>query len=216
MRFLTIFLLFMTVSCDCHSQDSTHKMYYPGGQLKSFQIRRDSSLVYEKDFYESGKLAGEGLGSIAKGKYIPKQFKMYYENGVLKSNNCDSVLVEYDSVGRMYLHIPKVNGVMNGESQYYLENKLGSVINYKNGKRDGLTIVYDLKTGMKAFEENYKNGIQVGSSKYYDEKGQLQKEVFHQGLLVKVIYYDKNLKPIRTETDSTMHKLDGWKIFRLQ
>ena len=217
MRFLTIFLVLVIFSCDCHSQDSINKIYYPGHQLKSFQIKkRDTSTIYEKDFYESGKVVGEGLGILTNGKYKPIQYKTYYENGVLKSNICDTVDVAYESDGRIYLHTQKVNGLKNGESQYYLENKLCSIINYKSDKRDGLSIVYDIKTGKKAFEENYQNGIQVGPSKYYDENGQLNKEVFHEGSLVKVIYYDKNSKPIRTEIDSSEIKIGNAKILRLQ
>lgn len=208
MRFITVLLLFSSFASVCYSQDSINKIYYTSGHLKSFQVKKDGSTLYEKDFFENGMVSGEGLGRLMNGKFQATQFKKYYENGSLNSSLCDSLFIAYEEDGKIYMHTELVKGIKNGEDRYYLANRLYTTEQYKNGKKNGLSIIYDLKTGKKAVIENYQNGIQVGSSKHYDNDGHITKEIYYDGECpIKAIYFDINSKPVKIVTDRNELKL---------
>lgn len=206
---LLIIIFFLTTSKTCLCQDSTNKIYYPSGQLKSFQIKKDSQNIYEKDFYENGKVSGEGFGSFTNGKYNAKNYKRYYETGILKATFTDTLLEAFEEDGRIYMHVEMENGIKNGEFRSYLVNKLSMIMHYKNGKKDGVSKSFNIKTGKVSMEENFKNGLQTGPARHYDENGKLTKEIFYEGdCPVKAIYYDKSSKPIKTVTDKMKLKLN--------
>ena len=207
MRLLFI-IFFILISKASFCQDSTNKIYYPSGQLKSFQIKRDSLNIYEKDFYENGKVSGEGFGSFTNGKYNAKNYKRYYETGILKATFTDTLLEAFEEDGRIYMHVEMFNGIKNGEFRSYLVNKLSMVMHYKNGKKDGLLKSFNVKTGKISMEENYKDDKQTGPSRHYDENGKIKKEVFYEeDCPIKVIYYGKNSNPIKIVTDKMKLKL---------
>ena len=208
MRLLTT-IFFLSTFNSCFGQDSSNIIYYPSGQLKSFQIKTDSQNIYEKDFYENGAVSGEGFGYFKNGKYAAKSFKRYYETGILRATFTDTLLEAFEEDGSIYMHVEMINGIKNGEFRHYLVNKLSMLTHYKNGKKDGLSTTFNVKTGKVSTEETFKDDKLIGPTKHYDENGKITKEVFYEGdCPIKAIYYDKNLKPLKTITDKLQLKLN--------
>ncbi len=109
------------------------------------------SLNYKIYFYENGKKSSEGFLNDGK---PDGYWKTYYENGNVKSEGnrdhfeLDSIWKFYDEEGKMLL-----------------------VINYKNGKKNGVKKTF-LKEGM--IEETYVNDIKQGLVKRYYPDGKIK------------------------------------------
>jgi antitoxin component YwqK of YwqJK toxin-antitoxin module len=199
MKFQLVIYLLTLIACDTFAQDSTNKSFYPNGQLRGFHIKKDSVTVYEKVFYENGSTNGEGIARLIKGKYRPIQYKSFYEDGSIKVLTCDTSTTIYNPDGKISSHFQLINGLKNGNSFFYLEDKLYITIQFKNDKRDGLLISYDLDTGKKSLVETYKNDKKFGSTKHFDKSGRITKEIYYDDdCPVRAIYLDKNGKVTKT------------------
>ena len=201
---IAISLLLIAATKFSFGQDSLNKRYFSNGQVASYQIKKDSVNIYEEDFYESGKLKGEGIGIIINGKYKPKQFKTYYKSGKLETSLCDTLYCEFEETGEIILHVQMKDWRNNGEFRVYRNGKLSLLIEYTDGKKNGVSKIYDFQTGRKVIEDHFKDGLQVGTSKHFDGGGNLTKEIYRADhCIIKVIYYSKNRRPIKIITDKS-------------
>lgn len=65
----------------------------------------------------------------------------------------------------------------NGKWIYWFENgKIWSECEYKNGIKEGKSTVF-FENGQKRYEGNYKNDSTIGVWKFWNEKGELVKEI---------------------------------------
>jgi antitoxin component YwqK of YwqJK toxin-antitoxin module len=122
MRFQFLIFLLTLLTCDIFAQDSTNKSFYPNGQLRGFQIKKDSVTVYEKVFYENALTEGEGIARLINGKFRPIQYKSFYEDGSIKVLTCDTSI--YDPDGKISSHAQLKNGLKSGNYVSYLDGKL--------------------------------------------------------------------------------------------
>jgi antitoxin component YwqK of YwqJK toxin-antitoxin module len=204
MKFLRIFFWLIFFSPKCFSQDTIQKIFYQNGQLKNIQIRKDSLIFYEKNFYENGRISGEGFGILRNGKFIAKDFKRYYETGELWYSINDSLNLSYETNGQLYMKIRLFDGVKNGVTEYYLKGKLSYEIEYKNDLKNGKQISYDSETKQIRSEEIYKDGQLQGPTKKYGRNGKLIKELYYQGnCIIKVVYYNSIGKVEKVVVDKT-------------
>lgn len=198
-------LLYLVAAIHSLAQDTIRKVYYDNGRLSSFRIKKDNQSFYEKLLYENGKLEGEGIVRKVNGKELPVKYKYYYENGKLKAIRTDTSWVEYDPDGKLALYKQLAGGKKNGISKSYIDGKLSIMSYFKNDKKDGVEIVYDLKNGNKVSEETFSVGERTGEAKYYDEKGKLTRRVqYKKGCPESAILYDKagNIsKTLRTKNE---------------
>ena len=195
MRFQLVIFLLTLLAYDTFAQDSTNKSFYANGQLRGFHIKKDSVTVYEKVFYENGSTSGEGIARLINGKYRPIQYKSFYEDGSIKVLTCDTSTTIYNPDGKISSHFQLKNGLKNGNSVFYLEDKLYFTLQFINDKRDGLQISYDLDTGKKSLEETYKNDKKFGVTKHYNKDGRIIKEIYYNDdCPTMAVYFDKNGK----------------------
>lgn len=202
MRILTVIFILVVCGTKCFSQDSINKIYFQDGKIKSFQIKQDSITIYEKSFYENGRVSGEGTGFISNGKFVAKDFKRYYESGELWYSMTDSLSLSYERDGQLYMKVQMINGIKNGFMDVYQNGELVYKIEYKNDLKNGRLITYNLKTNKISFEDTYKDGSRLGPSKHYDNGGKLVKELFYKdNCILKVVYYNKKGKITKILTD---------------
>ncbi len=77
-------------------------------------------------------------------------------------------------MGRLMFTAELANGKYNGEMRYYSwGGKLRSVSRYKDGKRDGETVLYD-EDGNKKAEISYVGDVMHGAFKWYYPNGTLK------------------------------------------
>lgn len=121
--------------------------------FKSYAQPSGQKNGYNKFYYENGKISSEG--TMRDGK-PDGYWKNYYENGKLKieGNRKDFLL---DSIWNFY----------------DIKGKLTKSVDYKEGKKNGPTTVYD--TAQKVVSiEMYANDVKQGDSKYFHKNGRLK------------------------------------------
>ena len=166
---------------------------------------------YQKFYYENGQISSEG--EIKNG--LPENYWFsYYPTGIIKSegNRKNSLL----------------------DSTWIFYNKYGdleSKINYKLGKKNGLTTAYSDSCNI-ILEDNYVDDIKQNFSVYYyDQKGKKKWKKIHyldnvkegksfeyglDGRLITIIFYKKGTligKEKINRYDKLNKKKDIWKTF---
>jgi antitoxin component YwqK of YwqJK toxin-antitoxin module len=204
-RFLFLLLLFH-FSPDLSAQDTT-RIYYGSGKLRGLDIKLDSTHVWERAFYESGRLEAEITAQILPGseKHLIEAMKTYYEDGVLKDLINDSVEIRYEQDGSIFQHSVLKGHRKNGLSCTYLDHRLWLEVTYKDNKKEGWLISFDSAQRIvnKTF---YRNDQQSGPTLFY-RKGILVKAIEDEkGCPVKAEYFDVKGHLLRTVID----KKDIW------
>jgi len=199
MKFLLITIFFSLTVFTAFSQDSINRIYYSNGSLRSFQIEKDSIFIYEKSFYENGEVAGEGVGRIKNGKFVPLNFKRFYDTGELWYSINDSLHVSFEKDGSLYMKTEMCSGEKNGIMEYYADGKLIYSAEYKNDLKNGKTAGYKQDGGY--FEILYNKNKMNGPAKYFAKTGILEKELYYaDDCIIKAVYFDSKGRVLRTIT----------------
>ncbi|OYX83131.1 MAG: hypothetical protein B7Y83_12540 [Flavobacteriales bacterium 32-34-25] len=152
--------------------------------------KKEFVFLFQKDglwkgFYpESKRLRYEG--TFSHGKEIG-EFKFYDDTKAgtviatrtFNANDNVAYTVFYDQSNNKVSEGKVVNKLFEGEWKYYhkASKTIMSIENYKNGKLEGLRLVF-FPSGKIAEETNYANNLKNGSSKKYSEKGIVLEEAF--------------------------------------
>jgi antitoxin component YwqK of YwqJK toxin-antitoxin module len=151
-------------------------MFYVVGKL-------DGEITY---FYDSTnnkaqqELFKEG---IRNGKSI--EFENNTTNDTLiyttfKNNKLDGIKKEFYPNNKIWRIIEYKNGIQNGsQKKYNLEGKIEMEISFKNGKKDGVWHYY-FDSGLEAKLENWSEGSKNGEFKIMDEKGLIKMQEFYK------------------------------------
>ena len=150
--------------------------------------------------YPNGALMYEGTFKDDKPTGL---FKHYYESGKLKieQNYLTGDISEvkmYENDGKTIAATGKYIGKLKeGEWRYYLENRLTLIENFKDGKKEGVTIVYS-KSGMIIEEIPYKEGKITGIRRNFLEDGKIYSEISYKDDLEDGYYklFEGNEKPV--------------------
>ena len=184
---------------------------YRNGQLKS-QISivngkqdsigleyYESGCIQSKMYYLSGKLDGEitYYYDSTNNKAQQELFKEGIRNGksiefennttndtliytTFKNNKLDGIKKEFYPNNKIWRIIEYKNGIQNGtQKKYSLEGKIEMEISFKNGKKDGVWRYY-FDSGLEAKLENWSDGLKNGEFKVIDEKGLIKTQEFYK------------------------------------
>ena len=184
---------------------------YRNGQLKS-QISivngkqdsigleyYESGCIQSKMYYLSGKLDGEitYYFDSTNNKAQQELFKEGIRNGksiefennttndtliytTFKNNKLDGIKKEFYPNNKIWRIIEYKNGIQNGtQKKYSLEGKIEMEISFKNGKKDGVWHYY-FDSGLEAKLENWSEGLKNGEFKIMDEKGIIKMQEFYK------------------------------------
>lgn len=184
---------------------------YRNGQLKS-QISivngkqdsigleyYESGCIQSKMYYLSGKLDGEitYYYDSTNNKAQQELFKEGIRNGksiefennttndtliytTFKNNKLDGIKKEFYPNNKIWRIIEYKNGIQNGtQKKYSLEGKIEMEISFKNGKKDGVWHYY-FDSGLEAKLENWSEGLKNGEFKIMDEKGIIKMQEFYK------------------------------------
>ena len=184
---------------------------YRNGQLKS-QISivngkqdsigleyYESGCIQSKMYYLSGKLDGEitYYYDSTNNKAQQELFKEGIRNGksiefennttndtliytTFKNNKLDGIKKEFYPNNKIWRIIEYKNGIQNGtQKKYSLEGKIEMEISFKNGKKDGVWHYY-FYSGLEAKLENWSEGLKNGEFKIMDEKGIIKMQEFYK------------------------------------
>ena len=184
---------------------------YRNGQLKS-QISivngkqdsigleyYESGCIQSKMYYLSGKLDGEitYYYDSTNNKAQQELFKEGIRNGksiefennttndtliytTFKNNKLDGIKKEFYPNNKIWRIIEYKNGIQNGtQKKYSLEGKIEMEISFKNGKKDGVWHYY-FDSGLEAKLENWSDGLKNGEFKVIDEKGIIKTQEYYK------------------------------------
>ncbi|MGQ0826942.1 MAG: hypothetical protein ACT4ON_00970 [Bacteroidota bacterium] len=177
---------------EVNNPDSYHAYYYDdrSGAKKREEIienRRTRTIEYQ----ENGNMKYESI-DLGEGRYIKR---------------------EYNQLGQLYVEEQYKNGTLDGDSRTFFDDKLSSVVEYKNGRTTGKTQQYKngklIKEEMRSeyirteknwdedgklvSEKTYKKGVLDGEAKTYYENGNIESiTVYINGKKTKIKLYDKN------------------------
>ncbi|MGB8193706.1 MAG: hypothetical protein WCF67_17370 [Chitinophagaceae bacterium] len=200
MRISMLFIL-MIFSFSALSQDTTRR-FYPTGELRAWQIKIDSNLVFEKSFYKSGKVEGELYGYLTGGKPLVKSLKAYYETGEPREVMNDTLQIRYEPDGSIFQTTQYKNFKKHGISRTYLNKKLWLEMEFANGLQNGWMKSYDGSGKIVTMQQLYRDGMQDGPAKHYNSTGRLIKIIYYKNMCpYKAEYYDGKGKLTDTVTD---------------
>jgi antitoxin component YwqK of YwqJK toxin-antitoxin module len=168
-------------------QDSIGLEYYESGCLQSEMFYLGGKLNGEITYYYDStnnkaqqELFKEG---IRNGKSI--EFENNTTNDTLiyttfKNNKLDGIKKEFYPNNKIWRIIEYKNGIQNGtQKKYSLEGKIEMEISFKNGKKDGVWHYY-FDSGLEAKLENWSEGLKNGEFKIMDEKGIIKMQEFYK------------------------------------
>jgi len=136
---------------------------------------------------------------------IPEQFYNVYNDLDLESQrikcknqgtnlvqdysfSCQNGLVngEFIRYGHVSFQVSMTNGIPDGIYEKFIDDKLESHLEFKNGKLEGKVQQF-FSDGKLAYEGQYQDGLQQGIFRRYDYEGNLESEVvFKDGKLIKI------------------------------
>jgi uncharacterized protein len=151
---ITNLLLINLIGQNDINPDGYNKIYYPNGKILSEGLMKDSKPEgYWKSYFTTGILKSEGnrknflLDSIwifynSSGDTLQKfSYMLGKKNGYCYQYNTDKS--KPDEIGKIISKELYVNDSKEGKSFYYNKEKLSEEVNYKDNKKDGLSIEYD-------------------------------------------------------------------------
>ena len=174
---MVVCLLFILISC----KPSAPKVVAGTGDLTGFEIVEipGSTIQYamRKDGQNQIVIEGYVTNNQRSGEWVE-----YNEDGEVGriDNYVDGYLeglsLKFSSRGQIELKSRYKRGILEGAWTQY---KFGRVIeqrNYKAGKLDGVVRSYNDRTWDLKQEAEYKDGVQHGFFRYYDEEGKVTLE----------------------------------------
>lgn len=133
-----------------------------------------TTIEYARQFNAAGALEIEGFldGNVKTGQWI----RYNPEGEIIQINNfvngkLEGIAMKMSFRNQVDLKISYKQGEMDGPWTAYKFGKIIEERNYVAGKLEGTVKVYDEKTFKVKQETQFKNGVQDGSLKYFDENG---------------------------------------------
>lgn len=140
----------------------------PGTPIKRAREVDANGILKIEGFLLDGKKTGQWIQYTPDGDIV---LINSYVNGLL-----DGVVTRMSYRNQVDLRIHYKNGMMDGQYTAYKFGKLVEERYYKEDKLDGVSKTYDDHTFKLKQEVEYKNGLQDGFFRYYDEEGKLSLE----------------------------------------
>ena len=178
----TILILLLSIATNLTAQKDT--LYFNSAWNKvtdktdaaffrPLPLKKVGDLHQIKDYYINGNLQMDGYWSDIENETLEGKVSWYYENGKLSQEN------EYK------------NGSPHGKSTYYTkEGFLRATGAYKNGQAWNGTVPSLCCPGRVS---EFKEGDEIAYLTFYKGLPQLaKKEIFGEGDISKILYYDKN------------------------
>lgn len=129
-----------------------------------YAIRKDGNgqIVFE-GYVDGNKKTGQWLEYNAEGEIVNIE---NYVNGLR-----EGVALKMTNRGQVDLRARYHEGVLHGPWTQFKFGKIIEERSYTTGKLDGTVKTYDDRTWKVKQEVQYKNGVQDGFFRYYDEEG---------------------------------------------
>lgn len=140
----------------------------PGTSIKRAREVDANGVLKIEGYLLDGKKTGQWIEYTPDGDIV---LINSYVNGLL-----DGVVTRMSYRNQVDLRIHYKNGKMDGQYTAYKFGKLVEERYYKEDKLDGVSKTYDDHTFKLKQEVEYKNGLQDGFFRYYDEDGKLSLE----------------------------------------
>lgn len=140
----------------------------PGTSIKRAREVDANGVLKIEGYLLDGKKTGQWIEYTPDGDIV---LINSYVNGLL-----DGVVTRMSYRNQVNLRIHYKNGKMDGQYTAYKFGKLVEERYYKEDKLDGVSKTYDDHTFKLKQEVEYKNGLQDGFFRYYDEDGKLSLE----------------------------------------
>ena len=173
-----LFIVGLLISCSAQEQK---KEYFDNGQLKEQIPLKNNTLNGEYEaFYESGQLRAQGIYKNGK---MTGSWKYWYLNGQLLSEasyNDEGELIDlkaWDDSGKQTIKDCTGKAIL-----LYPDGKQMSQVSYRRCKMHGQWITW-FENGQIESEIYYEEGIPVGTWKYRNPDGTIQKvESYDKGV----------------------------------
>lgn len=186
MKQLLILLIGISLSACNHNSSSsantaTSKADMAGYTLESLQgsdiqqatKKDENGLLTEVGFFKNGKKTGTWT-AYHKDKMTPKTITSYI-NGAL-----NGTFIEFNDRGQMISIVTYKDNVYHGPFGRYKFNRPLEEANFSNNKLNGLRKVFYENTGKIQAETEYKDGVQHGAHRNYNEAGQVILEYVYE------------------------------------
>ncbi len=190
----------------------TFNYYYPDKKIKSISVySNNGSVARVTMFHLNGKKSAEGVYRDEKKDSI---WNYYNENEELISvesyaNGLKNGIskIYYPGSNVLAEEINWKYGNKDGKwTQYFTTGNVKLIANYKNGKLNGKVTLYYLSGKVKYYGE-YIDSKKQGTWVYMKENGSIiKKEIYNNGYLTKIEYYDKEAEKKDNELKETLQK----------
>lgn len=140
----------------------------PGTNVQYARQLNPQGQVQIEGFIENGKKTGQWIEYTPEGDIL---LINHYVNGLL-----EGTVLRMTYRNQVDLRINYKQGKMDGQYTAYKFGKLVEERFYKNGKLEGTAKTYDDRTFNLKQEVQYKDGLQDGYFRYYDESGNVTLE----------------------------------------
>jgi len=180
---LLIFSILMTISSSCDSgQEKPSRQAETGTGDLSGLVLEDipgSTVKYARQLSAAGQLEIEGFAE--NGKKTGQWIQYSPEGDILLINHYVNGLLEGPAIRMSFrnqvdLKTTYRRNLLDGPWTSYKYGKVIEKRNYVDDKLDGVVKTYDDRTFKLKQEVQYKNGLQHGYFKYYDENGNVTLE----------------------------------------
>ena len=140
----------------------------PGSNIKYARQFTSEGVLQIEGFVENGKKTGMWIEYTPEGDIV---LINHYVNGQL-----EGTAMRMSFRNQVDLRLNNKHGKLDGPWTAYKFGKVVETRNYKDDKLDGVTRTYDDRTFKLKQEVQYKNGVQDGYFRYYDEDGNVTLE----------------------------------------
>lgn len=172
-----------------YNEDGSTSLYVINDQGKSQQVYYQTP---EKFFNVYHDLDLESQKIFCKNQAT--NLVKYYSYSCL-NNVINSEFIRYDSKGNVFFRVKITNGVLDGIYEKFIDGKLESHLEFRNGKLEGKVQQYSIE-GKLEYEGQYEDGLQDGIFRRYDYQGNVESEVvFEHGKLVRINKFSTSSQP---------------------
>lgn len=140
----------------------------PGSNIKYARQFTSAGVLQIEGFVENGKKTGMWIEYTPEGDIV---LINHYVDGQL-----EGTAMRMSFRNQVDLRLNNKQGKLDGPWTAYKFGKVVETRNYKSNKLDGITRTYDDRTFKLKQEVEYKDGVQDGFFKYYDEEGNVTLE----------------------------------------
>ncbi len=169
--------------------EGTEVFYDPNGSTKLYVIHeqgRAQQIYFQMpeqfyNVYDDLDLESQRIICKNQGTNLVQQYSFSCQNGLING--------EFIRKGHVSFRVTMTNGIADGIYEQFMDGKLKSHLEFKNGALDGKVQQF-FSDGKLEYEGQYQGGLQQGIFRRYDYEGNLESEVvFKDGKLIKINKY---------------------------